>query len=143
MDTPKGYVKLSDYEHLQQLLYQALKRIEELEFLLKKNSSNSSKPPSSDGLKKKIKNNRQKSNRKAGAQPGHKGKGLSPMEKVDEEILCPVNLSCECGEDMSRKKIVRIEKRQVIDTPQKLVHVKEYLIEVGLTQKVVQITDLP
>ena len=112
------------------MLYQALKRIEELEALLKKNSSNSSKPPSSDGLKKKIKNNRQKSNRKAGAQPGHKGKGLSPMEKVDEEILCPVNSSCECGEDMSRKKVVRIEKRQVIDTPQKLIHIKEYLVEV-------------
>ena len=130
MGTPKGYVKLADYEHLQQLLYQALKRIEELESLLKKNSSNSSKPPSSDGLKKKIKNNRQKSNRKPGAQPGHKGNGLRPLEKVDEEILCPVNLSCECGEDMSRKKAVRIEKRQVIDTPEKLVHVKEYLVEV-------------
>lgn len=130
MDTPKGYVKLSDYEHLQQLLYQALKRIEELESLLKKNSRNSSKPPSSDGLKKKIKNNRQKSNRKAGAQPGHTGNGLSPMEKVDEEIFCPVNSRCECGEEMSKKKVVRIEKHQVIDTPGKLIHVKEYLVEV-------------
>lgn len=130
MDTPKGYVKLADYKHLQQLLYQALKRIEELESLLKKNSSNSSKPPSSDGLKKKIKNNRQKSNRKVGAQPGHKGNGLSPMEKVDEEILCPVNSPCECGEEMSKKKVIRIEKHQVIDTPEKLIHVKEYLVEV-------------
>jgi transposase len=67
MDTPKGYVKLADYEHLQQLLYHALLRISELESILRKNSSNSSKPPSSDGLKKKIKNNRQKSNRKPGA----------------------------------------------------------------------------
>jgi transposase len=130
MDTPKGYVKLADYEHLQQLLYHALLRISELESILKKNSSNSSKPPSSDGLKKKIKNNRQKSNRKPGAQMGHKGNGLSPLEEVDEKILCLVKSRCECGEDMSRKKVVRIEKRQVIDTPKKLIHVKEYLLEV-------------
>lgn len=130
MDTPKGYVRLSDYEHLQQLLFQALKRIEELELLLKKNSNNSSKPPSSDELKKKIQNNREKSNRKQGAQPGHKGKGLSPMEKVDEQILCPVDPVCPCGEDLSQKETERIEKRQVIDTPGKLIHVKEYLLEV-------------
>lgn len=139
MEIPAGYIliKKTEYdslvkqvEELTRINLLLFKRIEELEAIVKKNSSNSSKPPSSDGLKKKIKNNRQKSSRKAGAQPGHKGKGLSPMEKVDEQILCPVNTLCECGEDMSRKKVVRIEKRQVIDTPKKLVHVKEYLVEI-------------
>ena len=125
MEIPEVYilVKKTQYEAL-------LKRLEELEAIVKKNSSNSSKPPSSDGLKKKIKNNRQKSNRKVGAQPGHKGKGLSPMEKVDQEILCPVNGQCECGENLAKKQVIRIEKRQVIDTPEKLVHVIEYLVEV-------------
>jgi len=127
MQIPEGYilVKQTDYDAL-------LKRLSELEAIVNKNSSNSSKPPSSDGLKKKIKNNRQKSNRKAGAQVGHKGKGLSPMEKVDEEIFCPVNETCECGAEMSGRKSVRIEKRQVIDTPEKLIHVKEYQVEVKL-----------
>jgi transposase len=127
MQLPEGYilVKQADYEAL-------LTRLAALEAIVNKNSSNSSKPPSSDGLTKKIKNNRQKSSRKAGAQPGHKGKGLSPMEKVDEQILCPVTKACECGMEMSGRKSVRIEKRQVIDTPEKLIHVKEYLVEVKL-----------
>jgi hypothetical protein len=77
MIVPEGYIliKKSDYDAL-------IKRLEVLEGIAKSNSSNSSKPPSSDGLKKKIKNNRQKSTHKAGAQVGHKGKGLSPMDKV-------------------------------------------------------------
>ena len=141
MEIPEGYIliKKSDYdslvkrcEELERMNFMLLKRIEELEAMLKRNSGNSSKPPSSDGLKKKIKNNREKSNRSPGAQPGHKGSGLILMEKVDEEILCPANQLCECGADMSRKNAIRIEKRQVIDTPEKLVHVKEYLVEVKI-----------
>lgn len=125
MQIPEGYllVKKTEYEAL-------LKRLEELEAIVRKNSSNSSKPPSSDGLKKKVKNNRQKSGRKAGAQQGHKGSGLRPMEKVDEEIHCPVNTACPCGEDLSGTEAIRVEKRQVIDTPEKMLHVKEYLVEV-------------
>lgn len=139
MEIPEGYIliKKSDYEFivkrcedLERMNLKLIKRIEVLESLLKKNSSNSSKPPSSDGLKKKIKNNREKSTRKPGAQPGHKGAGLSLMEKVDEEILCPAPQVCECGEDMSEQAVERIEKRQVIDTPEKWIHVKEYLLEV-------------
>lgn len=142
MNVPEGYVliKKEEYEKLlkavskipklEKIIFLQSKRIEELEGMVNKNSSNSSKPPSSDGLKKKIKNNRQKSNRNAGAQPGHKGNGLSPMENVDKKIICPVKKQCECGADLSCKKIIRIEKRQVIDTPEKLIYVKEYLVEV-------------
>ena len=127
MQLPEGYilVKQTDYDSL-------LSRLALLESIVNKNSSNSSKPPSSDGLKKEIKNNRKKSNRKAGAQVGHKGKGLKPMEKVDEQILCLVTETCACGAEMKGRKSVRIEKRQVIDTPEKLIHVKEYLVEVKL-----------
>jgi transposase len=132
MKVYKGYflVKKSEYNALLNRCLQLEKKVEELTAQLKINSRNSSKPPSSDGLKKKIKNNRQKSNRSAGSQFGHKGNGLSPMENVDEKIICPVKKQCECGADLSRKEIVRMEKRQVIDTPEKLIHVKEYLVEV-------------
>jgi transposase len=125
MIVPEGYIliKKSDYDAL-------IKRLEVLEGIAKSNSSNSSKPPSSDGLKKKIKNNRQKSTRKAGAQVGHKGKGLSPMDKVDIEILCPVEGSCQCGANLNRREVLRIEKRQVIDTPEKLIEVREYQVEI-------------
>ncbi len=130
MDTPKGYVKLADYEQLQEQLYQALKRIEELEAIIKKNSSNSSKPPSSDGFKKVIKNNREKSKRNPGAQPGHKGSGLSAFTEVDKSIECKVEGKCECGADLEKQKTVNTEKRQVIDLPEKSTEVKEYLVEV-------------
>lgn len=141
MEVPQGYVlvKKSDYERdmkrlsdLEQLTVQLIGRIEQLEAILKKNSSNSSKPPSSDGLKKKIKNNRDRSTRNQGAQPGHPGKGLSVIEEVDQQIVCAVTERCACGSDMSSRKVIRIEKRQVIDTPAKLVWVKEYLVEVKI-----------
>lgn len=130
MNTPQGYVKLADYEQLQQQLFQALKRIEELESIIKKNSSNSSKPPSSDGFKKVIKNNRDKSNRNPGAQPGHKGSGLSAFTEVDKTIDCKVEGNCECGADLKKQKTINTEKRQVIDLPEKPTEIKEYLVEV-------------
>ena len=46
-------------------------RLKELEARVNKNSSNSSKPPSTDGFKKHVKNNRTKSGRLPGGQPGH------------------------------------------------------------------------
>lgn len=137
----EGYVlvKKSDYERdmqrqldLERLTVELIGRITELEAIIKKNSSNSSKPPSSDGLKKKIKNNRGQSNRKQGAQAGHAGKGLSVIEQIDEKIVCAVTGRCECGSDMSNKEVIRTEKRQVIDIPPKLVWVKEYLVEVKI-----------
>ena len=142
MKVPKGYVLLKKEEYemlrksvsriaeLERIIFMQSKRIEELEGILKKNSSNSSRPPTSDGLKKKIKNNRIKGNKKQGAQPGHQGNGLSLMEKVDEQIVCPVKKQCECGANLNRIEVIRIEKRQVIDTPKKLIYVKEYLVEV-------------
>jgi transposase len=125
MQVPEGYilVKQSDYDSL-------LKRLSALETLLSKDSSNSSKPPSSDGLKKKPKNNREKSSRKQGAQTGHKGNGLKPMAVIDETIACPVLGFCSCGSELISSKVSRIEKRQVIDTPTKLTHVREYHVEV-------------
>lgn len=51
---------------------------------LNNDSNNSSKPPSSD-IKRNIPNNREKSNKKAGAQNGHAGHFLSKQE-VEEKI---------------------------------------------------------
>ena len=62
--------------------------IAELKEQLRKNSQNSSKPPSSDGYRKpRPVSNREKTERKAGAQPGHQGKGLKmPKPDVIEDV---------------------------------------------------------
>ena len=62
--------------------------IAELKEQLRKNSQNSSKPPSSDGYRKpRPVSNREKTGRKAGAQPGHQGKGLKmPKPDVIEDV---------------------------------------------------------
>ena len=66
---------------------QALK-IKELEEKLNKNSQNSSKPPSSDGYKRpRPVSNREKTGKKPGAQPGHKGNGLKmPDPDVIQDV---------------------------------------------------------
>ena len=129
MELPQGYILVKEAEYRT-----LLRRVEELEMLLRKNSNNSSKPPSSDGLKRTIKNNREKSNRKPGAQNGHEGSGLSPFTEVDKEMECKVEGKCNCGADLSRQKTICTEKRQIIDLPEKLFEIIEYLVEVKQCQ---------
>lgn len=116
-------IKRSEYEGL-------LRRIAELEARLNKNSNNSSKPPSTDGLKKQIKNNREKSERKPGAQDGHEGSGLKPFAAVDKAIECKVEGKCGCGRELAGLPAINIEKRQVVDLLEKLFEVVEYNVEV-------------
>src|SRR5271157_1272916 len=75
----------------QRQIADAEKQIVDLErqlALRKQNSTNSSKPPSSDGLAgaPRQRGRREKSRRKAGGQPGHRGahRPLVPAERVDE-----------------------------------------------------------
>ncbi len=92
-----------------------LETISELKEQLQKNSQNSSKPPSSDGLKKpKPSSLRQKSGRKAGGQPGHKGHGLRLSKEPDEIVVhrptectgCPYQGQCSgCGQSPRRNEV--------------------------------------
>lgn len=87
-------------------------------YTTRKNSSNSSMPPSKDENKPpRTSSLREKSNRKAGGQPGHEGKTLEMTETPDEIIehhscFCP-----ECGKDVSELPFEFSGKRQVIDIP--------------------------
>jgi hypothetical protein len=56
-----------------------------LKMQIDKDSSNSSKPPGTDGFKK-IPNNREKSGKKQGGQPGHKGAKLRIPKNLDELV---------------------------------------------------------
>jgi transposase len=132
MQIPAGYIliKESEYHALLNRVEVLVKRVEELEARLNQNSNNSSKPPSSDGFKKAVKNNREKSKRYPGAQPGHEGSGLAPFTEVDKVIKSKVEGKCGCGADLTKQPTVREEKRQVIDLLEKLFEVVEYVVEV-------------
>ena len=66
-------------------IQELLLEIERLKNNNNKNSSNSSKPSSTNGFKKVITNNRNKSTKKQGGQPNHKGKTLTNV-KIEEMI---------------------------------------------------------
>ena len=92
--------------------------ISELKEKLNKDSHNSSKPPSSDGYKKpKTKSLRQKSDRNAGGQKGHKAANLPAPRKVDEiERHYPEKCQgCPCFEKCRETVCVQAEKRYAVD----------------------------
>ena len=85
----------------EQLLQEGEAKIKELEARLGKNSQNSSKPPSSDGFKKPPpKSLREKSGKKSGGQPGHKGETLRQVETPDVVVDHTPSV-CSCGTDLS------------------------------------------
>jgi hypothetical protein len=131
MEIPEGYmlIKISDYENLILTISKLTARIAELESKVSKTSSNSSKPPSSDGLKRVVKNNRDKSEKKQGAQNGHEGTTLlisSTPDKVIEHLVAGV---CECGFNLDKIKDSSFIKRQEVELPIKLVEFIEHRIE--------------
>src|SRR3990172_1841381 len=99
---------------------------------LAQNSQSSSKPPSSDGYQKPApKTERKKSEKKSGGQPGHTGHTLKPVEKPDYTVLHTINwCPCGCGADLSRRPIIRLERRQVFDLPLQKLDVTEHVVEV-------------
>src|ERR1700722_18410889 len=74
-------------EEVESLLMAALLRIEELERRLGKDSHNSSKPPSSDGLRRKVREKRGKSEKRSGGQKGHPGHTLSQVAEPDRVMM--------------------------------------------------------
>ena len=83
------------------------------------NSSNSSRPPSTDIYKPKRNLNyslREKSGRKPGGQPGHRGSTLQfSNETPDKEIEHVVEKCIGCGKDLSDVPGQREHTHQVVD----------------------------
>jgi transposase len=101
-------------------------RVLELEARLGTNSANSSKPPSSDGYTKpNPKSLRTRSGRKPGGQKGHVGTNLRQVSLPDAvEVHSPQR--CACGCCLDGVAVDHIERRQVFELPEKLLHVTEH-----------------
>jgi len=139
MQIPEGYILISkvEYDQLHNEIDQLRKtvailmaRVNELEGMLHKNSGNSHKPPSSDGYKKVIKNNREKTGKKQGAQLGNEGKTLKQRTDPDKIVEHKIMGRCGCGENLETLPVKNIKRRQVFDLPEKLLEVTEHRVEI-------------
>ena len=134
---PHGYVLITEKElielhSLRELVNDLRNQIEELKKQLAKGSHNSHKPPSSDGYKKKvIKNNREQSDKKQGAQSGHQGTTLQMTDHPDRIIEKKVKLDeyCQCGQSLKEGEPLGYHRRQEIELLKKLTETIEYRIE--------------
>jgi transposase len=128
-------------EELVDFTYNLLKQIEnltrEVQFLREevrlnknlKNSGNSSLPPSKDLFQSKNQSLREKSNKKSGGQPGHKGETLLMTPNPDKIIKhAPSQVCPKCGEIHTDESLKLVGKRQVIDTPVIMASVIEHQI---------------
>ena len=102
-------------------------RLELAKYQHPKNSRNSSIPPSQDENRpRQTKSLRKKSDKKPGAQKGHKGSNLSMTDSPDEIVELVADYCNVCGEDLKSKKAIFRSKRQVIDIPPVSPIVTEY-----------------
>jgi transposase len=95
-------------------------RAQGLAHQLAKNSRNSSKPPSSDGLSKPAPRSvRQSSSKPSGGQAGHVEHRLEPVDKPRYVEVHPVLHCGQCQADLAGIEASKVEKRQVIDLPER------------------------
>src|SRR5215469_142443 len=92
-------------------------RVQEWEGRLAKDSRNSSKPPSSDGLARKPKSLRKKSERKPGGQVGHRGSHLRLVAQPDEVVAHRPTTCGSCHAALPPGAWSWVERRQVHDLP--------------------------
>ena len=94
-------------------------------------SNNSSKPPSSNGPGQMNRAQRRASERKRGAQPGHKGhtRALLDEDEVDRLVDCKPDAVCECGGQVELAD--QPQRHQVFEVPPLRAQVDEYRLYSG------------
>lgn len=96
----------------------------------KKSSDNSHIPPSQD-MARKNKSLRQKTDKKAGGQPGHDGQTLE-MVDIPDEIKKYQPAFCRCCEkDLAQQPALLLGSRQTIELPP----IKPYIVQHEIYQK--------
>ena len=115
--------------HFQEVLQGAGAEIKELQGRLKKDSHNSHKPPSSDGLTRKRRSSRKKSEKPSGGQVGHVGRTLMQVATPDTVVSHrPTICSC-CQSDLREAQGKVKERRQIHELPQLRLQVEEHQAE--------------
>src|SRR6266699_3841394 len=104
-------------------------RVKALEGQQAKDNHNSNLPPSSNRFVRRPKSLRQKSGKKPGGQPGHRGHHLRQVEIPDQVLIHPVDRCEHCQQDLRSHPAEMPERRQVIDLPVKRLWVTEHRVE--------------
>jgi hypothetical protein len=88
-----------------------------LEERINPDSDNSSNPPSSNGPGKPHRAQRPASDRRRGAQPGHKGQSRALLDeaRVDGLVDCEPPVVCECGGGVEPSGPA--QRRQLFEVP--------------------------
>jgi hypothetical protein len=105
-----------------------LAEVQQLRGQLAKDSRNSSKPPSSDGLARKTKSLREKSGKKPGGQPGHRGQQVPLVEAPDQVVVHRPQQCGSCQQVLPDEALGWIERRQVHELPPVRLQVTEHHI---------------
>jgi transposase len=113
------------------VITQLIERVRLLEERVNLDSNNSSKPPSSNGPGKLNRSQRRASDRKRGAQPGHKGHSRAMLDEteVDQLVDCKPESLCECGGQVELDQ--QPQRHQVFEVPPMHAQVDEYRIYSG------------
>ena len=132
MEIPQGYIliKESDFQALLDTIALLQTRVKELEGQKNKDSHNSHIPPSKGIIK--IKNSREKSDKKQGGQKGHTGNTLEKVCTPDKIELHKVASCKNCGIDLRQEKVDDYETRQEFDLPKIKIEVTEHQAEVKI-----------
>jgi transposase len=115
--------------HLRQMLEEVLRRLEEVEGKLARDSHNSSRPPSSDGLGRKRASLLKRSEKKPGGQAGHAGHTLKAVETPDEVVRHRPVVCQHCQQPLEEVAGRVKERRQVHDLPEMRLRVWEHHVE--------------
>ena len=106
-----------------------VERLEEEIRELRRDSDNSSVPPSADPGSGKRRRKDKRSKRKPGGQPGHpgSGRGLLPIEQVDEVIEHLPERCGKCGHSLTdRPARGPVRRHQIAELPETAVRVAEH-----------------
>ena len=110
---------------------QLMERVKLLEERVNLDSNNSSKPPSSNGPGSPNRSQRRVSQRKRGAQAGHKGHARAMLDEseVDRLVDCKPQDYCECGSQVVLAGAP--QRHQVFEVPPMRAQVDEYRLYSG------------